>query len=75
MMIKVDGKPEINYDAKEAKYSFFADAKSEVTDAMTGAVGMLPGLSIAQGSTVITADAEFAFMKSDGSWNWVGEDE
>ena len=74
-MIKVDGKPEVNHDTQEAKYSFFADTKSEVTDVMTGAVGMLPGLSIAQGSTVITASAEFAFMKSDGSWNWIGEEE
>ena len=74
-MIKVDGKPEVNQDKKEAKYNFFADTKTEVTDAMTGAVGLLPGLSIAQGSTVVTASAEFAFMKSDGSWNWVGEEE
>ena len=73
-MIKVNGKPEVNSDAQEAKYSFFADTKTEVTDAMTGTVGLLSGLSIAAGSTIVTADAEFAFRKSDGTWNWVGEE-
>lgn len=73
-MIRVDGKPSVNSDTKEAKYSFFADTKQEVTNTMTGAVGLLPDMAIQQGSTVITADAEFAFMKSDGSWNWLGEE-
>ena len=53
---------------------FFADTKTEVTDDMTGAVGLLDGFSIQQGSTVITAEGDFAFRKSDGTWNWLGEE-
>lgn len=74
-MIRVDGAIVKDTVVKEAKYTFFADTKEEVTDAMTGTVGLLDGFTIQQGSSVITADGEFAFRKSDGTWNWIGEDE
>lgn len=73
-MVRVDGNIIKDSLAKEAKYSFFADTKTEVTDDMTGAVGLLDGFSIQQGSTVITAEGDFAFRKSDGTWNWLGEE-
>ncbi len=54
----------------EAKVSLFADRKTDVSDGME-IEGMMDGYAIGMGSTVITADAEFAFMKSDGTWNWI----
>lgn len=75
-MVRVDGEPIVNRDTKEAKYSFFADTKDEVVDNMTQAntKGLLAGLEIQQGSTMITAEGDFAFRKSDGSWNWLGDE-
>ena len=72
-MIKVDGDPRTNSATKEAKYSFFADTKAEVTDNMEGTIGLLKGYIIEAGSSVLTANGEFAFRKSDGTWNWIGE--
>lgn len=56
-----------------ATVTLFADTKEEV---VPGAqiIGMpkLPGpLTIGMGSSVVTASGEVAFMKSDGTWNWV----
>lgn len=70
-MIRVDGKPVVNYDTREAKYHFFADTKSEVSDNMSNVVGLLPDLAIQQGSTLITSEGDFAFRKSDNTWNWL----
>ena len=54
------------------KVSLFADTKSEMSG--TPAILGLPvGALIAASSTVLTASGELAFMKSDGTWNWVGE--
>lgn len=55
---------------KEAVVSLFADKKSDITDNME-IEGMLDGYTIGMGSTVITAEADFAFMKSDSTWNWI----
>ena len=49
----------------------FADSKSDVTDDME-IVGMPDGAVPAFGSSVITADGDVGFLKSDGTWNWVG---
>ena len=60
-----------NTDANENSYkiSAFADTKEEVA---TGTIIGLPaGATIEMGSSVFTADGDIAFMKSDGTWNWV----
>lgn len=55
---------------KEAQVSLFADARGDVSPSMT-VDGLPDGYTVAQGSSVLTASAEIAFMKSDGTWNWV----
>jgi len=55
---------------REAKVSLFADKKSDVTDNME-IEGMMDGYTIGMGSTVLTADADFAFRRSDGTWHWI----
>lgn len=67
-MIKVT---DISTTDKENVYliSAFADTKSEVA---TGTfIGLPTGAEIAQSSDIMTAAGEMAFMKSDGTWNWV----
>lgn len=61
---------ELNHIDKTADVSLFSDTKSEVTSSAE-VVGLPSGYTIAQGSNVITADGDVAFMKSDGTWNWV----
>lgn len=47
----------------------FADTKAEVG---TSRIEGLPnGARIHIGSSILTASGELAFMKSDGTWNWV----
>lgn len=53
-----------------AEITAFADTKEEVTSGAT-IVGLPAGLVPAMGSAIITASGEVAFLKSDGSWNWV----
>ncbi len=48
----------------------FADTKEEVT-AQAEFVGFPPGGTMAPGSSVVTAKGEVAFLKSDGTFNWV----
>lgn len=72
-MLRVDGEPQVDSLRMEAKYSFFADTKDEVTANMAGALGLLPDYAIAQSSTVLTAAGDFAFRKSDGTWSWLGD--
>lgn len=55
----------------KADVSLFADTKTEVTTGMT-VIGLPEGVEPAFGSSVITASGEVAFLKSDGTWNWVG---
>jgi hypothetical protein len=61
-----------NTDSKSNSFliSAFADTKGEVA---TGEfVGLPEGAEIEMGSDVMTASGEMAFMKSDGTWNWLG---
>lgn len=69
-MIIVQELKNSNNDPNDYMIKAFADTKEEVTsDAVF--VGLPEGASIEMGSSVITASGEIAFMKSDGSWNWV----
>lgn len=52
----------------------FADTKAEV-DAGDPIVGIPDSYEIEMGSSVMTANGEIAFRKSDGTWNWVGNNE
>jgi len=62
-----------NTDGVENSYkvSLFADTKEEVTPNAT-IEGLPENATIEMGSSVMTASGELAFMKSNGSWNWVG---
>lgn len=58
----------ISPDGEKARVSLFADSQADVTDeAVSEAVGM----EVQPGSSVLTADGKLAFLKSDGTWNWV----
>ena len=57
-------------DEKLYKVALFTDTKEEVSTA-TEIIGFPDDCIMDMGSTVITASGELAFMKSDGSWNWV----
>ena len=60
----------LNPRKKTAKVSVFVDDKSEVTDDMV--IDEIPdGYTIGESSTVITSNADFAFRRGDGTWNWV----
>ena len=48
----------------------FADTKGEVTPSSV-ILGLPAGATIEAGSSILTASGEVAFMKSDGTWNWV----
>ena len=69
-MVKVS-EIKLNPTEKRAEVSLFSDTKAEITSGMT-VVGLPEGYTIDAGSTVMTASGELAFMKSDGSWNWLG---
>ena len=61
-----------NTDANEKDYYVvaFADTKEELTpDAKF--IGLPEGAKIEFGSRLTTADGELAYMKSDGTWNWI----
>ena len=68
-MIRVTSIKE-NHITNTAFVSLFADTKSEVTSEAE-ILGLPEGITIEQGSSVITASGELAFMKSDGTWNWL----
>lgn len=61
-----------NTDSNENSYKvkLFADTKDEVVEGAE-IVGLPQDATIEMGSTVVTADADVAFRKSDGTWNWV----
>lgn len=60
----------LNPRKKTAKVSLFVDSKSDVTSSMV--IDEIPeGYTIGHSSSVITADGDIAFMRSDGAWNWV----
>ena len=70
-MIKVTECVNTDTDGNSYRISAFADTKAEVTsDAKF--VGLPTGATIEIGSDLITASGELAFMKSDGTWNWLG---
>ena len=69
-MIKVTEIQTTDLEMNSYKVSLFADTKSEVTpDAEI--IGLPEGATIEMGSSVLTAGAEIAFMKSNGQWQWV----
>ena len=68
-MIKVTDIKNTDGDPNSYKISAFADTKAEVA---TGKfIGLPEGATIEMGSDIITAAGEMAFMKSDGTWNWL----
>ena len=70
-MIRVTSlKRNVGVDDNKVIISAFADTKAEVTSSATF-VGLPKDAQIEQSSTIITASGEVAFMKSDGTWNWV----
>ena len=69
-MIRVQSMTNTDSDENTFKISAFADTKSEVTSSAEF-VGLPEGATIEMGSTVMTAAGELAFMKSNGTWNWV----
>ena len=68
-MIKLKSADSYDHIKKKVTAKLFCDTKSEITSGMT-IVGMPEGYTLDFGSTVLTADAELAFLKSDGTWNW-----
>lgn len=57
-------------DLGQYQIQAFADTKEEVIPGCT--IHCLPTDAVIQpGSSIITADGEVAFYKSDGTWNWV----
>lgn len=69
-MILVQEIKNIDGISNSYKVSLFADTKTEVTPSAT-IEGLPSNATIEAGSTVITASGELAFMKSNGTWNWV----
>lgn len=69
-MIKVTSISNTDSDENTFKISAFADTKEEVN---SGAkiIGLPEDANIEMGSSVMTASGELAFMKSDGTWNWI----
>jgi len=49
--------------------TLFAASKSEIQPNMN--IEQIEGYTLAFGSSVMTASGELAFLKSDGTWNWV----
>ena len=58
----------------KADVVLFADSKEDITDEMV-VIGLPEGVEPAFGSSVITADGDIGFLKSDGTWNWIGGEE
>lgn len=71
-MIRLSEPASIDWNTKLATCSIFADSKSDVEGDIAEKLGLPAGVKVAFGSSVMTADAEVAFLKSDGSWNWPG---
>lgn len=68
-MVKVTSLTNTDMEKNTYKISAFADTKAEISTATF--VGLPAGATIEMGSSVMTAAGELAFMKSDGTWNWV----
>ena len=48
----------------------FADSVLDVTSEMT-IEGLSSDAKLSYSSVIVTADADVAFLKSDGTWNWI----
>ena len=60
---------DVNDLTKSCMVSLFADAK---TDLSNSDIPMVPeGYDVEFGSSCLTADGDLAFMKSNGTWNWI----
>ena len=68
-MVKLSEAKSYDHVNKKVTGKLFADAKSEIGPSMV-VVGLPEGYTMDFGSSVMTADAEIAYMKSDGTWNW-----
>ena len=53
--------------------TLFADTKEEVTGTLT-IVGLPQGVVPDTGSALLTASGDVAFLTSEGSWSFVGEE-
>lgn len=69
-MIKVTELKNTDTDFNSYKISAFADSKDDVTPNMK-IIGLPKNAKIEMGSSILTADGELAFLKSNGTWNWV----
>lgn len=68
-MIKVTDIKNSDANPNTFLISAFADTKAEVA---TGEfIGLPENATIEMGSDIMTAAGEMAFMKSDGTWNWL----
>lgn len=70
MAIRVQKLENRDPDTNSYYIEAFADTKNEVTPDATFE-GLPEGATIEMSSSLITANGEVAFMKSDGQWNWV----
>jgi len=59
----------LNPTEKTVQVSLFADTKEDLVSEDIS--GVPTGYAVAFGSSCVTASGELAFMKSDGTWNWV----
>jgi len=72
-MVRVSAKNGIvvmNTGTMKIVANLYADAKEDVTDNME-VIGIPNGYTLDVESSVMTANGEVAFMKSDGTWNWL----
>jgi len=73
-MIKVNEWKNSDTNPKTYKISAFADTKAEVQSATfpDDYIGLpADAEAIEMESDIMTADGDFAFMKSNGQWNWI----
>ena len=68
-MIIVNEVNKVDEHNNTMQVSLFADTKSEIQPNMN--IEQIEGYTLAFGSSVMTASGELAFLKSDGTWNWV----
>ena len=69
-MIKVTAMTNTDQNENSYKVSLFADTKAEMSGTPT-IIGLPSDAAIEMGSVCMTASGEVAFMKSDGTWNWL----
>lgn len=70
-MVKLSSGNDVDFGrSKKIIGQLFADSKDEITPTMQ-IVGLPDGYTMDFGSSVLTADGEVAFLKSDGTWNWI----